>query len=85
MITGSRLGKALLLTAFTTACASLWAAESNAQLSGHIIKAGIYVPAGSENKMAEPGSATGFVTEGGRAFQFGGHKCGPGEGSLLRL
>jgi hypothetical protein len=53
----------------TAGIASLWAAEPKALLNGHITKAGVYVLTGTEKKISEPGSGTGYVTEGGRTFQ----------------
>jgi hypothetical protein len=57
---------ALMLAASALLCA----AQTNTQLTGHITKVGVYTLTGAENKITERGSVTGYVTEGGRTFQF---------------
>jgi hypothetical protein len=65
--------QALVAVAATMAgVAVLCAGESQPQLRGHFTKFGIYMPAGSGKRITERGSATGYVTEGGRIFQSAG-------------
>lgn len=52
--------------------AFLYAPRSEIVLNGHVTKVGIYMAAGSERRIAERGSASGYVTEGGRIFQTAG-------------
>ncbi len=67
---GRKVSRALFAIAVITAGIGLLAAaDSTAPLTGHITKAGTYVMTGSGDKMSERGSATGYVTEGGRTFQ----------------
>lgn len=55
--------------AITGGIGLLSAAESEALLTGHITRAGVYEPIDSGKKMSEHGSVTGYVTEGGKVFQ----------------
>ena len=65
-----KLSRTLVAVAAIAAAIGLVsAAESKAPLTGYIAKAGAYVLAGSGKKLSEGGSATGYVTEGGRVFQ----------------
>ena len=60
------------LVAIAAISAGIWSlseGESKEPLTGRIMKAGVYTLADSGKKMSEGGSATGYVTEGGRAFQ----------------
>jgi hypothetical protein len=60
----------LLVGAATVVTSVAWlsAAEESLLLRGHITKAGFYALTEAEQRIAERGSVTGFVTEGGRTF-----------------
>jgi TonB family protein len=70
--TNQVLGPSTALTvlgAFVAGAILVSAAEPAPQLQGHVTKTGIYVLTGSERRISEEGSATGYVTEGGKTFQ----------------
>ena len=57
---------------WSSIAAGMWPEALEAAPVGQITRFGIYVPQGSGKRILQPGSSTGYITEGGQTFQSAG-------------